>query len=34
MDAPWPASGKSDVEKRFSGPFFEWYQANEVCCYP
>ncbi|OAE22539.1 hypothetical protein AXG93_2423s1280 [Marchantia polymorpha subsp. ruderalis] len=29
MNAPFPATGKSDVEKRFEPPYFEWYQANQ-----
>ncbi|KAG6549098.1 hypothetical protein Mapa_009324 [Marchantia paleacea] len=29
MNAPFPATGKSDVEKKFEAPFFEWYQANQ-----
>ncbi|KAL2649722.1 hypothetical protein R1flu_017850 [Riccia fluitans] len=24
----FPATGKSDVEKKFEAPFFEWYRAN------
>ncbi|CAM6115229.1 unnamed protein product [Calypogeia fissa] len=28
MDAPWPAQGKSDVENRFDGPYYEWYQFS------
>lgn len=29
IDAPWPAQGPSDVERKFAGPYFEWYQSNE-----
>ncbi|KAL3702107.1 hypothetical protein R1sor_020129 [Riccia sorocarpa] len=29
MDAPFPATGKSDLEKKFEAPFFEWYRANQ-----
>ncbi|CAM6083684.1 unnamed protein product [Calypogeia fissa] len=28
VDGPWPAGGKSDVEKKFEGPYYEWYQAD------
>lgn len=32
LDAPFPATGKSDVERFFDPPYYEWYQANKVRC--
>ncbi|CAL9244957.1 unnamed protein product [Arabidopsis halleri] len=29
LDAPFPATGKSDVERFFDPPYYEWYQANK-----
>ncbi|KAH7440712.1 hypothetical protein KP509_03G007300 [Ceratopteris richardii] len=29
IDGPFPASGKSDVEAIFPGPYFEWFQFNK-----
>ncbi|CAM6119132.1 unnamed protein product [Calypogeia fissa] len=29
VDAPWPASGASLVEKQFEGPYFEWFQSSK-----
>ncbi|KAG7539300.1 Serine hydrolase FSH [Arabidopsis suecica] len=29
LDAPFPATGKSDVERFFDPPYYEWYQASK-----
>ncbi|XP_010463129.2 PREDICTED: LOW QUALITY PROTEIN: esterase C25G4.2-like [Camelina sativa] len=29
LDAPFPATGKSDVERLFDPPYYEWYQAKK-----
>lgn len=30
VDAPFPAEGKSEVEGVFPGPYYEWFQFDEV----
>ena len=30
LDAPFPATGKSDVEGYFDPPYFEWWAASKV----
>uniref|UniRef100_A0A1J3E4P1 Serine hydrolase domain-containing protein n=1 Tax=Noccaea caerulescens TaxID=107243 RepID=A0A1J3E4P1_NOCCA len=29
LDGPFPATGKSDVERFFDPPYYEWYQASK-----
>ncbi|VVB18123.1 unnamed protein product [Arabis nemorensis] len=29
LDGPFPATGKSDVERFFDPPYYEWYQAGK-----
>ncbi|MBA0562655.1 hypothetical protein Golob_007682 [Gossypium lobatum] len=29
LDAPYPAQGKSGVERFFDPPYYEWFQATE-----
>ncbi|XVF59054.1 hypothetical protein PTKIN_Ptkin07bG0243800 [Pterospermum kingtungense] len=31
-DAPFPATGKSDVEGHYDPPYYEWFQVDEVEC--
>lgn len=30
LDGPFPATGKSDVDRLFDPPYYEWYQASKV----
>ena len=30
LDAPFPATGKSDVEGYFGPPYYEWWAASQV----
>lgn len=30
LDGPFPATGKSDVERFYDPPYYEWYQASKV----
>ena len=30
LDGPFPATGKSDIERFYDPPYYEWYQASKV----